>query len=161
MFTTLVQHHLLYLAYISANKAHYIAGYALPDGDWYHADHHQLITYTSQHLAILFDTFSQAHIELFGGNPHLYRHLLADQIMELVVRADPDGKKQQIIHEYDLWAQNLALPNVQDTQLKQTNQGIKFKRKSCCLHYRRVDGNVCDNCPLTKKKTNKEALCLN
>ncbi|GAB3487189.1 siderophore ferric iron reductase [Marinomonas epiphytica] len=142
-------------------QGNYIAGYALPDGEWYQADHHKLIAYTAKHLAILFNTFSQAHIELFGGNQPLYQHLLADQIMDVVVRAASHGNQQQIIQEYNIWAQNLALPNVQEIQLQRTNQGIGFKRKSCCLHYRRVDGDVCANCPLTKKKTNNEALCLN
>ncbi|MEP0071347.1 MAG: hypothetical protein ABJE79_01490, partial [Marinomonas sp.] len=45
----------------------YIAGYALPEGDWFHAEHHEMVAYTAEKLAILFNAYETAHLALHGG----------------------------------------------------------------------------------------------
>jgi siderophore ferric iron reductase len=142
--------------------ASYIAGYALPDGDWYEAEHHQLVAFTAQQLRLLFNAFEANHVALFGGRPALYKALLADQIMMTVVSADPNASLDEMRHEYSLWAQHLNLPLTPLNRLQQEPKSISFIRRTCCLHYRLDNGELCANCPRHhKEKTIQRIPCLN
>lgn len=138
----------------------YIAGYALPEGDWFHAEHHELVAYTAGKLAILFNAYETVHLALHGGRQALYRALLADQIMDTVVQADPSASIEAMRHEYALWAKHLDLPLAPLNRLQQDAEKVSFIRRTCCLHFRRDDGEICANCPRQHKKS-QETLCLN
>ncbi|MEP0071531.1 MAG: (2Fe-2S)-binding protein, partial [Marinomonas sp.] len=90
----------------------------------------------------------------------LYRALLADQIMDTVVQADPSASIAAMRHEYALWAKHLDLPLAPLNRLQQDAEKVSFIRRTCCLHFRRDDGEICANCPRQHKKS-QETLCLN
>ncbi|MEO9274689.1 siderophore ferric iron reductase [Marinomonas sp. 5E14-1] len=148
----------------------YIAGYALPEGKWFHAEHHELVAYTARKLAVLFEAYEAAHLALYGGRKTLYRALLADQIMDTVLLADPFASIETISHEYTLWAKHLDLPIAPLNRLQKKAEKVSFIRRTCCLHFRRNDGEICSNCPRQHKqsqhkqcqdKNSQETLCLN
>lgn len=130
----------------------YVAGYALADGEWFSGDHEALVQHTARQLKALFDALQTAHLKQFGGREALYQGLLADQIMMVMVAAaKPPATLADIQKEYRLWAKHLDLPT---DPLKRLNQGpeeITFLRRSCCLHFRRNDGELCSNCPRASK----------
>ncbi len=138
----------------------YIAGYALPEGDWVDGEHHELVAYTASKLSILFNAYEAAHLALHGGRQTLYRALLADQVMDTVVLADPSASIEAMRHEYALWAKHLDLPLAPLDRLQQQDEKVSFVRRTCCLHFRRRDGELCSNCPRQHKKS-QEKLCLN
>jgi len=138
----------------------YIAGYALPEGNWFHGEHHDLVSYTASKLTVLFNAYEDAHLSLHGGRSTLYRALLADQIMDTVLLADPSATIEAMRHEYALWAKHLNLPMTPLDRLQQSAEKIRFIRRTCCLHFRRNDGDICANCPRQHKKS-QETLCLN
>jgi len=138
----------------------YIAGYALPEDDWFHGEHEELVAYTANKLAILFNAYEDAHLSLHGGRRILYRALLADQIMDTVVQADPSATLDAMRHEYALWAKHLNLPMTPLDRLQSDTQQPRYIRRTCCLHFRRNDGELCGNCPRQHKKS-QEKQCSN
>ena len=129
-------------------KQSYVAGYALPDGEWLSGEHEVLVQHTAKQLKTLFDALQAAHLNLFGGRQVLYQALLADQIMTTMVTAAEDATLFDIQHEYRLWAKYLNLPTDILERLQQdTTNKITFTRRTCCLHFRRDDGELCANCP--------------
>lgn len=140
-------------------QAH-IAGYALPRGEWLSTHPEAMIQYGASQLNVLFKAFLTSHIILFGGNRIFYKALLADQLMTALISIHSSKNTKQIQHEYALWAKSLDLPMIPLTKLIQTSEQISFVRQTCCLHFRRDDGEVCTNCPRQHKKS-QENLCLN
>lgn len=145
----------------------YVAGYALPDGEWLSGEHDVLVQHTAEQLKPLFDALQTAHLNQFGGRQALYKALLADQIMATMVKAaETDATLIDIQNEYTLWARHLDLPTDILKRLKQDTGKVSFTRRTCCLHFRRDDGELCADCPRGHKakqssakheKTNKES----
>ncbi|MBJ7536365.1 siderophore ferric iron reductase [Marinomonas transparens] len=139
----------------------YVAGYALPDGKWLSGNHEALVQQTAERLKILFDALQTAHLKQFGGREALYQGLLADQIMMVMVAAaTPPATLADIQKEYRLWAKHLDLTTDPLNRLNQGAEEITFLRRSCCLHFRRNDGELCNNCPRALK-SKKGTSCLN
>ncbi|WP_137168835.1 siderophore ferric iron reductase [Marinomonas sp. FW-1] len=140
-----------------------IAGYCLPDGIWYEGNHEFLISRVCQQLNVLFQSFANAHVDAFGGQPALYRGLLADQLMSALIAI---GNRLPIEQKFDLeqdfrdWAEAMTLPlkPLAGLRLQETDAPV-FVRHTCCLHFRRDDGKLCANCPrLRTKNTKKKQL---
>ena len=141
----------------------YVAGYALPDGEWLAGEHEALVKHTAEQLKTLFDALQTAHLNQFGGRQALYQALLADQIITTMVTAvGASASLFDIQNEYQLWARYLDLPTDILNRLKQDTGKIIFTRRTCCLHFRRDDGELCADCPRghkakqSKVKPNKE-----
>ena len=139
-----------------------MAGYALPDGEWLAGEHEALVQHTAEQLKTLFDALQTAHLNQFGGRQALYQALLADQIMTTMVTAvGAPASLFDIQNEYQLWARYLDLPTDILNRLKQDTGKIIFTRRTCCLHFRRDDGELCADCPRGHKakqeKKNKES----
>lgn len=149
----------------------YIAGYALPNGehqaDWLSGEHNQLIKHAAAQLKALFDAFQDEHIKQFGGRKVLYQALLADQFMMSMLVAQQiafhdveekpsiEENERAIKEEYTLWAKALDLPLTPIEQMHHENAALTFTRRSCCLHFRRDDGDLCAECPRLKKNKEK------
>ena len=139
-----------------------VAGYCLPDGIWQEGNHETLIKTACEQLSILFQSLENAHVEAFGGQPALYKGLLADQLMSALIAIKnilPDEQKYDLEGDFRLWAQamNLPLKPLKGLSL-QTDKTPVFVRHTCCLHFRREGGELCSNCPrlLTKSAKQKQ-----
>ena len=109
---------------------------------------------------------ANVHIDTFGGKPALYQGLLADQLMDALMFIGQTVlamKEEQLRDDFILWATalNLPLTPLRGLQYKETDQPM-FLRQTCCLHFRRNDGNLCQNCPRrhTKKANKQEQAAL-
>ncbi|MEL0612339.1 siderophore ferric iron reductase [Marinomonas arenicola] len=147
-------------ALVQNQQATMVAGYQLPDGEWQEGDKEDLIAVICQQLSIFFTEFEEAHRDLFGGRSVLYQALLADQLLASLIVAGqllPEFNAAKISAEFQRWAKALKLPL---TPLKgfQNNTSAKpiFVRQTCCLHFRRSDGELCSNCPRLQAKHAKE-----
>ena len=144
-------------------KQDYISGYALSDGDWFTGEHEALVQYAAQQIKTLFDALQTTHLNLFGGRKVLYQAILADLFMGAMVNAGQAfATKEAIESEYLLWAKPLKLPTNCSKNIIQDTDKLTFNRRTCCLHFRRDDGNLCNNCPrLQKEKIKQRIPCLN
>ncbi|BFM50122.1 siderophore ferric iron reductase [Marinomonas sp. THO17] len=146
-----------------------ICGYLLADDQWLDKiSHEALIEHLGQNLHLLFQSYQSELIVQQGGRPMLYQALLADQLIEtmLYLQSYRQQENQQAHGEFDLkaeyrlWADFLALPvkSIQRLKDNQTSQTPVFIRQTCCLHFRRADGNFCASCPKTNKPNKKNKV---
>ena len=141
-------------------QATMVAGYQLPDGEWQEGDKEDLIAAICQQLGVFFTELEEVHRDLFGGRSVLYQTLLADQLLASLIVAGQlfsEFNAAEISAEFQRWAKALKLPL---TPLKgfQNNTPAKpiFVRQTCCLHFRRSDGELCSNCPRLQAKQARE-----
>jgi siderophore ferric iron reductase len=128
-----------------------IAGYRLLDGIWQEGNHETLVKTVCEQLNIIFTSFETAHIDAFGGQPALYKGLLADQLMSALIAVRnllPNEQKHNLEKDFRLWANamNLPLKPLEGLSLDTTEAPV-FVRHTCCLHFRRDGGELCSNCP--------------
>ncbi|KZN14416.1 siderophore ferric iron reductase [Marinomonas sp. TW1] len=146
-----------------------VCGYQLTDDQWLdQSSHKALITHLGEGLHSLFQSYQSELIAQQGGRPILYQALLADQLIEtmLYLQSYVQQQDQQSHNHFDLtaefllWADVLALPTkaIQRLQIDQTSQGPQFVRQTCCLHFRREEGNFCASCPKTNKPKKNKVL---
>ncbi len=129
-----------------------IAGFTLPERRLFTGDLWELIDYSGQELKLLFSSLREQFSQQYRLRPGFVAHLLADSILinltELQqVRTDLDVYKQA-----ELWFVALDLPNKHLNALYKVPKAEVWsvKRISCCMHYRRDDGDLCSNCPKNK-----------
>ncbi|NLQ17116.1 siderophore ferric iron reductase [Marinomonas sp. M1K-6] len=138
-----------------------IAGYVLADGEWQEGCHEALIKAASEQLNRIFMPFETAHVEAFGGRPALYKGLLADQLMSALIAVRnvlPDEQKHTLEKDFCRWAHAMNLPLKPLAGLApQTAAAPVFVRHTCCLHFRRDQGELCANCPRLHKRSAKMA----
>ena len=144
-------------------KQDYISGYAMFDGDWFSGEHEALVQYATQQLKTLFDALQAAHLDVFGGREVLYQAILADLLMASMINAGQAfATKEAIESEFLLWAKWLELPTTPSKNIIKGTDKLTFNRRTCCLHFRRDDGDLCDNCPRLKKEKMKQGTsCSN
>ncbi|MGF1733934.1 siderophore ferric iron reductase [Photobacterium satsumensis] len=137
-----------------------VAGFHLSGENWYSGTEEELIEYACAQLAILLDELHNQFNQHNRLRPGLTKPLIADAILEALVQrqallANQTSSSQcseqhsDIIHHAKLWLSLLDLPMRHiDGLQRDTATGLwKLKRLSCCMHYRRDDGELCDNCP--------------
>ena len=84
--------------------------------------------------------------------PGFARNLLADFILANMVklqRIEPELSEIEIYHDARLWLVALELPSKRLSSLVKTQDSpsLILKRFTCCLHYKRHDGGLCEACP--------------
>lgn len=143
-----------------------VSGYRLPDEGWQEGSHEECIKLAGEQLNALFVPLQSVHIDSFGGRPALYQGLLADQLMDALMFIGQTilaMEEEQLREDFILWATALKLPltPLRGLQYKETDQ-LTFLRQTCCLHFRRNDGSLCQNCPRrhTKKANKQEQAAL-
>jgi siderophore ferric iron reductase len=141
-----------------------VAGFCLPDGIWQEGSHEALIIMVCEQLNSLFQSLETVHVNAFGGQPALYKGLLADQLMSALIGIGnllPDEQKHNLAEDFRLWAQAMNLPMKPLEGLNlQTAKTPIFVRHTCCLHFRREGGELCSNCPrLHTKSAKKKQQC--
>ncbi len=127
-----------------------VAGYALPAGCWFQGSQAQLIARAGGELRALISSLLVQLQQVATLRPGLANDLFSDQLISALARVPAiSGQvtEADIRHQLPLWldATELAPRGIQlDKQLQIT-------RMSCCLHYRRHDGERCTNCPRPAK----------
>lgn len=137
-----------------------VCGYLLPDGAWQEGSHETLIQIASEQLNILFSSLQNTHVTAFGGRAALYQGLLADQVMSALIAISsllPDQHKGRLKGDFTLWASAMNLPlKVLEGLQHQESEAPMFVRHTCCLHFRRDEGELCSNCPRLHKKKKRD-----
>ncbi|MDR9467555.1 siderophore ferric iron reductase [Marinospirillum sp.] len=85
-------------------------------------------------------------------NPALARGLLADRLLSglLHLQASLNADNAWLAETADTWLQELELQKasgLMSVQLDSGQQRLVLNRKTCCQHYRRRDGELCNTCP--------------
>ncbi|MGF1685023.1 siderophore ferric iron reductase [Photobacterium minamisatsumaniensis] len=143
-----------------------VAGFHLQGDNWYTGTEDELIEYACAQLAMLLD---ELHCQFNQHNrlrPGLTKPLIADAILEALVQRQSLMTEQQacektnqeidndIVRHATMWLSHLGLPLRHLDALQKDEQSGRWqvKRISCCMHYRRHDGELCDNCPRQQDK---------
>jgi len=139
-----------------------VAGFHLPPASLIHATHHDLLDQSTALLRSLLDELASQFCDANGPPLRQSQRLLADQLLAIMVRLQalkPDLSLSQLRHEAGHWLDGLQLPvdGIQRLQLHPEGDGLIYWRHGCCMHYRRDDGELCDNCPRLSRRSGQAA----
>lgn len=131
-----------------------VAGFHLCGDNWFTGERSALIKYACTELAIILDGLQSQFNQFQRMRPGLTRPLIADAVLEALVQrqallAEHELSTNDIQEQAQLWFDHLGLPKSHLQALKHNSQTgyWELHRISCCMHYRRHDGTLCDNCP--------------
>lgn len=123
-----------------------VAGYALPPGCWFKGNSPQLIVRAGAELNTLTHSLLEQLQQVCTLRPKLAKSLLSDQLTSALARVPKISgsfTEIEIRAHLPLWLEAVQLPP----------RGMHFDgnqqliRLSCCMHYKRLDGELCVNCP--------------
>ncbi len=92
--------------------------------------------------------------------PVLARRLLADTLLSallLCYRQASWMTQPQLLHWRQLWLDALGIDNAALFYIDTLTCQPAFKRRACCMHYLRADGDCCDNCPRRANQPTKSS----
>jgi len=143
----------------------FVSGYKFQTSKWYEFSHSNLIKNAARQLLDLFEDYRRAINQWGRIRPGFTHHLLADQVLNCVVRLQeycPNYSNQMIFDQAKLWLAELKLPekHLDGLMVDQDTNKVTFIRTSCCLVYKCNGARVCSNCP--RLEQNKMKLnCAN
>ena len=82
--------------------------------------------------------------------PVLAQRLLADSLLSALLLCYQQASlmtQPQLLHWRQLWLDALGIDNAAPFYIDALTRQPAFKRRACCMHYLRADGDCCDNCP--------------
>ena len=123
-----------------------VAGYSLPAGCWFRGSHAQLIVRAGRELNTLVTSLLEQLQQVCTLRPRLARALFSDQLVSALARVPAVSgliSEVDIRAQLPLWLEATELP----PRGMQTDANLHIARLSCCMHYRRHDGELCTNCP--------------
>lgn len=133
-----------------------VSGFSLPPVPMIKGEREVLIAAAGNRLR----SHWQQLFELFAGvqrlRPGFIRPLLADDLLAALVRV-PDFfgeiSREEVAAHAPLWLAACGLPAEhlagwrQSGELAPASVAPGYVRQRCCLHHKRSDGSLCDNCP--------------
>lgn len=164
-----------------------VSGFFLPESDWLTGSRETLILEACRQLKPLFQQLQQQFVLVSGIKPGLCRLSLADRLLLTLARLsamapslaklyDGEGQKgeskqslpdkAELVQDAWLWLKGLGLPEEHQQHLllrpmvDENEAELYMKRRTCCMHYRREDGSLCENCPRDKKNKRIAVSCL-
>lgn len=135
-----------------------VYGFSLPDEDCVPGLPEQLIALMGDQLRPLYTELLDQFTDISGIRERAASLLLAEQLLDIFVKMQPyrpELSASQVRDQAALWLQALGLPELHLSALQQQGSTLCLLRHSCCQHYRRRDGELCDNCPRVWKSQNK------
>ncbi|NRA55948.1 MAG: siderophore ferric iron reductase [Gammaproteobacteria bacterium] len=138
-----------------------ISGYVLPEVPLLEADSAQLVTYSGQQLQLLFNDLRAQFDLQYRIRPGFVAHLLADTLLVNLISFQALRLDLNVYQQAQAWMVALGLSDKHLSALYQpTNADGRWavKRISCCMHYRRADGDLCSNCPKLKSPRAKTLI---
>ncbi|WP_434339787.1 siderophore ferric iron reductase [Motilimonas cestriensis] len=138
-----------------------VAGFSIANTPVYRGEQAMLIRNAANELWQLLSQLQQQFDQQIRLRPGLIKSLLADDLVASALRMQhlrDDLSHSELMDQIACWQHELKLPATPPTAffVDQATQMLAFTRKSCCMHYRRNDGDYCANCP----KANKVSRCL-
>ena len=126
-----------------------VAGYILPKNPMVTGELAQLVAYAGQELSILFNGLQQQFSAIARFTSRLTEPLLADLILINLLKLQQHKPIIDIYQQAQRWFSALDMPaQYLDSLYKQLNdKQWSVKRGSCCMYYRRSDGDFCLACP--------------
>ena len=130
-----------------------VAGYILPKEPMVTGELAQLVVYAGQELSILINGLHQQLSVIARFTFRLAEQLLADLILINLLKLQKHKPTIDIYQQAQRWFSALAMPaQYLDSLYKQPNDKLwSVKRVSCCMYYRRSDGDFCLACPKDNK----------
>ena len=92
--------------------------------------------------------------------PVLARRLLADTLLSALLLCYRQASLMtvpQLLHWRQLWLDALGIENAAPFYIDTHTRQPAFKRRACCMHYLRADGDCCDNCPRRASQRRKHS----
>jgi len=123
-----------------------VAGYRLPRSCAFQGAIPQVVARAGAELAQLAGALLEQLQQICRLRPKLAYALLSDQLasnLAQVPRVSPAISMALMERQLPLWLKAMNLPQ----RPLVTGEHFTIERISCCLHYRRDDGQLCDNCP--------------
>ena len=128
---------------------------------WQVGDQHQRLLLAATELKSLLTLLADQFDDVSRMSPSTREKLLADTIMEMLLRGLKHMVNRQLLANKHLqptfalelqhWQQALDLPITRFGRLDVTQEGdYVIQRRACCMHYRRKDGTYCQGCPQKK-----------
>lgn len=129
-----------------------VAGFTLPEHRLVTGDLLALIAYSGQELTLLFASLREQFALQYRLRPGFVAHLLADSILVNLTALQQLRADLDVYEQAKLWFAAFDLPNKHLSALYKAPEAELWsvKRISCCMHYRRDDGDLCSNCPKNK-----------
>jgi len=126
-----------------------VAGYILPEEPMVTGELTQLVAYAGQELSILFNGLHQQFSGVARFTFRFAEQLLADLILINLLKLQKHKPSIDIYQQAQHWFSALAIPaQYLDSLYKESNDKLwSVKRVSCCMYYRRGDGDFCLACP--------------
>lgn len=152
-----VPRHLEQLAQRYHPQSGMVCGVYLADQDCLTAAPAQLIPTLGKSLRNLFRRLLE-QFSLISQISHQQAYLqIAEQLLDIFVRLQhyrPALSAAQITGQAALWLEHLHLPaGYRKALVPSTDSStVQLKRRSCCMHYRRADGELCSGCPRAQRQ---------
>ena len=133
-----------------------VAGFSLASDPVKRGSPAMLIPIVADELWRLLSQLQQQFNQVIRLRPGFVKALLADDLVTYALKVQhlrSDLSHRDIIEQISIWHRALRLPAITtcDFFVAQGSQTLDFMRTSCCMHYRRHDGDYCANCPKADK----------
>ena len=131
----------------------YVAGFSLPQHTPYKAQTSSLIDTAAQRIATLRASLYEAFRKHIKLPIKLAQMMEADCVASALLHAQRycGTIRNEDIHTWSQhWLHALRLPDtsaVMEVKTEEEEVGLIVRRKSCCQHFRRADGSMCNDCP--------------
>jgi len=129
-----------------------VAGFTLTKDCLFTGELQALINYAGSELTSLFTALREQFSQQYRLRPGFVAHLLADSVLINLIAFQQLRTDLDVYQQAKLWFSALELPDKYLSALyKEPESNLwSVKRISCCMHYRRDDGELCANCPKNK-----------
>ncbi|MFT6990363.1 MAG: siderophore ferric iron reductase [Paraglaciecola sp.] len=139
-----------------------VCGFNLPAMEFIQDDRSRLIEQASRQIQVLTDELANQFIDVSHARKAILERLLTDTFLETFLHVYPLFETSDVVnirHEAAQWISGFGFDarssNRANNKTCSDNSRIvkagatafQVKRISCCMHYRRDDGELCANCP--------------
>jgi len=151
-----------------------VCGFNLPAMEFIQDDRKRLIEQASRQIQVLTDELANQFIDVSHARLAMLERLLIDTFLETFLHVYPLFETSNVVnirHEAAQWISGFgfdARPSNRANNktcsdnhriVKTGATGLQVNRISCCMHYRRDDGELCANCPkLIELETRKSKV---
>jgi len=149
-----------------------VCGFNLPAMEFIQDDRARLIEQASRQIKVLTDELANQFIDVSHARLAILERLLTDTFLETFLHVYPLFETSDVVnirHEAAQWisgfgfdaqpfnrANNKNRPE-KNRIIKAGATALQVKRISCCMHYRRDDGELCVNCPKLIKSEERKS----
>jgi len=149
-----------------------VCGFNLPDMEFIQDDRARLIEHASRQIQVLTDELADQFIDVSHARLAILERLLRDTFLEIFLRVYPLFETSDVVNirnDAAKWISGLGFDARSSKQANNKNRpernriikadatALQVNRISCCMHYRRDDGELCVNCPKLIKSEERKS----